>query len=110
MTTTNVESSLQDVVIAAARRRGWLCVHHRPARTEKGWRTAVQGDGKGFPDLVLVRHERIIFAELKSQRGAVSKDQRRWLDTLADTCVEVYVWRPKDLPVILAVLDRDDAP
>ena len=49
----------------------------------------------GFPDLTLVRPPRLIFAELKSQKGRIAPAQREWLDRLAAVPgLEVYVWRP----------------
>jgi len=36
-------------VLAYARLHGWRAVHFRAARVGTGWRTAVQGDGAGFP-------------------------------------------------------------
>src|SRR5215813_9770420 len=39
------------------------------AEAATGWRTAVSGDGAGFPDLLLVRAERLVVAELKVGRG-----------------------------------------
>lgn len=107
------EESLQSAVIDLAQLRGWKVAHFAPARTEKGWRTPVRADGKGFPDLVLVKGRRLIFAELKSQKGRVSPEQAAWLDALSGDAflapgeyrdVEVKVWRPADWPEIEAVL------
>ncbi|MCI0542945.1 MAG: hypothetical protein L0Z49_00695 [Actinobacteria bacterium] len=56
--------------------RGWRVCHFRPATTRDGWRTAVQGH-PGFPDLVLARRGRVVFAELKA---ALSAEQLEWLD------------------------------
>jgi len=50
----------------------------------------------GFPDLVLVRRPRVIFAELKSDRGRCTPEQRAWLAELAECSVEVTLWRPSD--------------
>lgn len=59
----------------------------------------------GFPDEVLVRRDRIVFAELKAENGKVSPAQQEWLDDLAATGrVEVYVWRPSQLQEIAEVL------
>jgi VRR-NUC domain len=69
--------------------------HFRPARTEKGWRTAGAYDAQGWPDLVLVR-DRVIFAEVKVQRGRLQPDQVVWLDALREAEQEVYVWRTSD--------------
>lgn len=59
----------------------------------------------GFPDLVLVR-ERVIFAELKTERGRLSAEQERWLTALSNAGQEVYVWRPHDLDLIAETLRR----
>lgn len=95
------ETDFQNNVIALARMFGWRVAHFRPAKTSKGWRTPMQGD-KGFPDLVLAKAGRVIFAELKSARGSVSKEQLAWLVDLDDGSgkPEVYVWRPADLDAI----------
>ena len=90
------EQQLTDAVIEMAQWFGWKIVHFRPARTSQGWRTAVQGDGIGWPDLFAVRDDRIIAAELKSSRGRVAADQVSWLDALATAGVEVHVWKPVD--------------
>ena len=74
---------------------GWHWVHFRPARTEKGWRTAISG-AKGFPDYVAVRQDRLMFIELKSSIGKLSENQRDWQAWLHLTCAETYVWRPQD--------------
>jgi hypothetical protein len=60
----------------------------------------------GFPDLVMVRPPRIIFAELKMKKGKVSEHQKRWLDGLAEIQgIEVYTWRyPDDIDTILETL------
>lgn len=96
--TTEREFTAQ--VIELAHMYGWLVAHFRPARMADGsWRTPLQGDGKGFPDLVLVKPGRLIFAELKTDDGVVEPMQKRWLDTLRTTEVDVHVWRPHQLRV-----------
>lgn len=89
------ERLLQDAVIDCARTLGWRVAHFRPALTKHGWRTPVQADGKGYPDLTLVR-ERIIFAELKRQGEKPSVEQQQWLDALRAAGCEVYLWTPAD--------------
>lgn len=99
------EAELQVAVIDLARLRGWLVHHTRPARlSQGGWRTPIQGHA-GFPDLVMVRDGRVIFAELKRQSGRVAADQQVWLNELLTAAgaghlvrptVEVYLWRPSD--------------
>ncbi|MCJ7829360.1 MAG: VRR-NUC domain-containing protein [Dehalococcoidia bacterium] len=92
-------------VIDLAKLTGWRVAHFRPAQTARGWRTPVQGDGAGFPDLVLVR-ERVVYAELKSEKGKVSDAQWAWKDALQMAGKEIYVWRPSDWDSIVEILKR----
>lgn len=102
------ERAWQDQVIELARLYGWRVAHFRPAKTEQGWRTPVQADGAGFPDLVLVRPPRVIFAELKSATGGIRAEQRVWLDQLLDCGgVETYIWRPNDFDQVARILGAD---
>jgi hypothetical protein len=84
--------------------------HFRTAQTARGaYVTPVGADGAGFPDLVLVREGRLIFAELKRQTGRTTTQQDIWLKAL-QTCeyddwqslmaVKVVVWRPSDWPAV----------
>src|SRR5262245_32993746 len=90
------EEALLRQVLKLARLTGWLTFHTRAARTAHGWRTSVQGDGKGFPDLVLLHPRRalLVFVELKSDRGRLTADQRRWFGTLHLAGQRVLLWRP----------------
>ncbi len=88
------ESALLRAVIELARAAGYRVAHFRPAKTGKGWRTTVQGDGTGFPDLILCGRGRCIVAELKSDRGTETREQTDWLHAFADADVETYLWRP----------------
>lgn len=99
------EADLQRGVLDIARLTGWRSVHFRSARTAHGWRTPVSGDGLGFPDVLLVRGPRCVVAELKAEKGRVTPDQQAWLDALAESGAEAYVWRPVDYPdAILRIL------
>lgn len=83
---------------------GWSWAHFRPAQTSKGWRTPVSGPlGAGFPDLLLVRGDRIVAAELKSQDGRLSTAQREVLDIIG-RAVPTYCWRPTDFDAVAEVL------
>jgi len=59
----------------------------------------------GFPDFNMVRGGRIIYAELKSERGKVTPAQMEWLTALIATgkC-EVYLWRPANFEEIAEIL------
>jgi hypothetical protein len=104
------EAAFTALVIELAQLAGWRVAHFRPCRTEKGWRTAVQGNGAGFPDLVLARPPRLIFAELKVGRGLLSHEQNAWLIALGwPREVEIEVWRPSDIEEIKRVLGVKEA-
>ena len=97
------EAVFQERVVEYARLLHWRVAHFRPARTESGWRTPMQGD-PGFPDLVLARGERIVFAELKAARGELRPGQVDWLAVLGQGPAEVYVWRPSDWSRVVEIL------
>ena len=59
---------------------------------------------RGFVDVVMVKGNRLVFAELKSDKGKLTAYQEEWLDALKDTGAEVYVWRPGDFNEIVEVL------
>jgi len=100
------EAAFTAQVIALARWYKWRVAHFRPAMTKRGrWITAVQGDGAGFPDLVLVRNGSLIFAELKSAKGKIAPEQTEWLKSLmCAPGIDVYVWRPHEINEIEKVL------
>ena len=112
------EAQFQTRIIDRARALGWWVHHDRPARKGDGsWSTPIQGDA-GFPDLVLVRMGRVIFAEIKTEKGRLRLEQREWLTELSGTPwedniwdrslalveYEVYLWRPSDTPRIEEIL------
>lgn len=97
---------------------GYYWVHFRPARVQRGgqeiYETPFTGH-KGFPDYVMVRNGRLIFAEIKSEKGRVSPEQQEWIDVLnllnrkrlrmnMMSPVEVYLWRPDDRDSIEEIL------
>jgi hypothetical protein len=87
-----LEEPFVDRVIDLAKRCGWLVTHFRPARTQRGYRTAIQGD-KGFCDLVLARRGVVLIRECKTDAGQLRPDQRAWLAELGPIAA---VWRPRD--------------
>lgn len=106
------ETQFQNSIVKIARLTGWLVFHARAGRSRGGrWSTPMQGDS-GFPDLVMVGHGRLIFAELKKQDApGPTAAQQAWLDALAAVVgdavtgpVEVFVWRPSDLDAVARVL------
>ena len=99
------ERDFQRAVVELARITGWRVHHTRPALTRAGeWRTPIQGDA-GFPDLVLCRPPRVIFAELKRNGARPTPQQQGWLDALsACTGVECYLWTPADWERVVETL------
>lgn len=48
----------------------------------------------GFPDLVAVR-DRVLFIEIKSDRGRLRPDQMDWMFALGKAGAERHIWYPK---------------
>ena len=90
------EKDFQAQVVEMAQDMGWLVYHPYDSRNSQ----------KGYPDLTMVRKERVIWAELKSEYGAVTAEQRLWLDALPTG--QVFVWRPSDWDTIVETLRRAD--
>ena len=98
------ERDFQKTVIDYARLKGWIVAHFRPALRKSGkWSTPVQADGAGFPDLVLVR-DRVVYAEIKNDKGRLSDKQKAWRDALIGAGAEWYEWKPRDWDGIQVVL------
>lgn len=89
------ERQFQAAVLEYAELVGWRCYHTRASRRSRA----------GFPDLTMVRCDRLVFAELKTNRGRVPTEQAAWLDALARCgAVETDLWRPIDWSTIERVL------
>ena len=77
---------------------------------ELGWRIFHDGDsirsGPGWPDLVLAKPPRLIFAELKTSKGKVRPAQKEWLDALTACGQQVHIWRPEHWDEVLQELTR----
>lgn len=104
------EADFQKACIEAARIYGWLVAHFRPARVRRGGReiyeTPVAADGRGFPDLVLVNsgQQRVLFVEVKADKGKLRPDQEKWQEALTLAGAEYDIWRPRDWERILLIL------
>lgn len=79
------EAQFQETVVDAAELFGWWVFHDNDSRRNRA----------GFPDLVLIRPPRVVFLELKREKGRVSPVQAEVLGML-DGCdtVETHVARP----------------
>jgi hypothetical protein len=100
------EAAFQAALIEQARSWGWKVAHFRKVRVQrKGgktfWQTPVGADGAGWPDLVMVRNNRVILAELKVGKNTCTNEQISWLEAWEVVAayapkVSVFVWRPED--------------
>jgi hypothetical protein len=92
-----LEKDWQKVVLAIAKKGGWIWHHELPSQRASGrWSTHACGE-PGFPDLILVHPSgQLVVAELKTAKGRTTKHQEMWLKLLQEAGVEVHVWRPSD--------------
>jgi aldehyde:ferredoxin oxidoreductase len=90
------EAKFQAEVMKVAAQLGWIFYHTHDSI----------GSAAGFPDLVLARKGRvIIFAELKTEKGVVTQEQRKWFEVLDGVrFCHAYVWRPSDMEEIVEIL------
>lgn len=77
------EKQWQWYIVRYARERGWWDWHAYDSRRSN----------PGLPDLILIR-ERVVWIEVKTQRGRVSKTQKDVRDRLLRAHQEYYLWRP----------------
>ena len=83
------EKALQKTICAMARAAGWKVFHVTDSR----------GSPAGWPDLVLAHRARgrLLFRELKTDTGRVSKAQREWLEDLRAGGADADIWLERDL-------------
>lgn len=105
------ESDFTTTVIQYAQLHGWRVAHFRTVRVQRKngqayYETPVQGDGKGWPDLVLVHPKRrlVIYAELKVGKNTLTPEQEEWCGDLQEANQIVRVWKPEDWDSIEATL------
>lgn len=90
------EKDFQNAVLKEAAKLGWLCYHTHDSRKSRA----------GFPDLTMVRRQRVIFAELKSATGKLDAAQETWREVLEAVGgnVTYCLWRPADWTSIMEIL------
>lgn len=90
------EQALLRTIRQAARDHGYLTYHTlRSDGSEKGWVDLVLAK-PGYP---------LYLAELKTAKGKLTMEQQHWQRVLTQsTGVIAQVWRPADLPRVLALL------
>ena len=100
------EKAFQAKVIELARTMGWTVAHFSDSRRQvKPGVFVGDKDAAGFPDLVLVR-ERVLFRELKAEKGRLSDKQAQWIADLEHAGADVKVWRPSDWVDVEQTLTR----
>ena len=87
------EKQFQAQVIQVAKLFGWHYYHPYDSRRSP----------PGFPDLVLVK-DRVLFRELKTDKGRVSPAQKTWGVKLTDAGADWSIWRPAQLQAIYSEL------
>lgn len=96
------EKVFQQHVIEAATALGWMVYHTYDSRRSQ----------KGYPDLTMVHsgRGRLMFVELKTNKGKLKPEQEVWLAALigVQPRVEVHVWRPNHWDWILAELSGEE--
>lgn len=108
-TFTQSERAFQGQVIAYARLMGWTIHHDNATNAPRrcgscGSVRRLPRNAPGLPDLILVRRPRVVWAELKSERGRLTDDQRAWIEELRACGQETYIWRPSDFREVERVL------
>src|SRR4051812_35709376 len=96
MTAPLSEKEWQRTVTDTATAHRWMLYHTHDSRHSP----------EGFPDLVIVKGPWIVYAELKTEKGRLTKAQADWLEALAGAGAEVHVWRPSDWPRVFERLSR----
>ena len=90
------EKAFQQQIVDLAGYYGWA--HFHPfdmRRSDPGW-----------PDLTLARTPELVFAEVKTERGRLTRAQVYWIELLLSCGQEVHVWRPSDFARIHERLKR----
>jgi hypothetical protein len=92
------EDQLVEAIIDMCRLFGLYVAHFRPAQIRPGrWVTAVQGDGKGYPDLTIVGPGGAMWREAKSSTGSMTPEQKIWASRIKAGGGDFAVWKPADL-------------
>lgn len=82
------EAQFQSQVLALIRAMGLAAYHTHDSRRSE----------PGFPDLVIVGMNGVLYRELKTAKGRVSPDQKYWIYALNAAGEDAGIWRPSDWP------------
>lgn len=103
------ERDFMAAVLKYAELLGWRHFHDAATNAPRacwhcGRRSTAPRNPAGWPDLVMIRRPRILFAELKAEGERPTPDQQAWLDELAACGQQVFVWWPSSWSEIEKVL------
>lgn len=98
------EYDFQVAVTRYAKAQGWMPMYFR--------KTATQGKDRwvavappGWPDLTLLRLDKLVCIECKSEKGKPTEAQQLWLAGLDRVAgVSTYLFRPSDASTVMQVL------
>ena len=79
----HLERHMQSALEEHLRATGWRFYH--------AWNS--QHSAPGFPDVLALRGDRILVAEIKGPKTRVTSEQREWLDAFTLAGVEAHLWR-----------------
>ena len=97
------ETEFQRRVVSVAEEFGWDWMHI--GRTGKHVPNGAKGTlGPGWPDLLLVRGNQLIAAELKAEKAPVPTNAQHHVLMVLGGVARTYVWRPSQMALILEVL------
>lgn len=105
------EREFQEQVVQLARLRGWRVLWVRPVRVQRRGgavyhETPFGADGKGWPDLFLLRKGQKLALELKVKKNRPTDAQKAWIAELNAARIPTFVLYPKDWPEIEELLRR----
>jgi len=113
---TPTEAQWRRTVVEAALRLGWEVLFEVPDNLYRLAADAVRRNphrGRllppaSWPDLVLCHDDppRVLFVELKADRGRVRPDQRATLRRMDAAGLRVRIWRPRDFDAMAEELAR----
>lgn len=96
-------------VVSFAERTGWRVYHPDKAKVRPG--KHITPGSRGFPDLVLVKPPRLVFLELKAQRGTRRPEQIEWmLDLQRVTEVQAFFAKPSEFEEVHNLLTQEPNP
>jgi hypothetical protein len=81
------EKDFQDQIIQLARMCGWTLIYHTKDSRDSP---------EGFPDLVMIKRDVLLVAELKVGNNKPSAAQQKWIDGFCYVGALAYVWYPTD--------------